>query len=322
MKRLAWLLTVVVPIAAIFFLARFLPQRPRAANIIAPPPAPIVDPHALSVVTINLGAAEPQNQGIIAARRQRLLLNILYRRQPDIVAMQACLPAQAAFFAHYLPYDNHYPPAARPGLNLLNSLSQALETWNQIFYRKDRFTAVTGSFGLVRPHHLAANATENTYYSMVLLRDRKHILPDIIVADVHLRHGIPGAIAAAVRMQQRIRALWSRYPSAQVIFLGDMNHPKTITRLYANLLGAQFGDGPHGSLVDAFDYAARPHGVLWGTWQDFVGKPVLKLPTDLIFLSRGWHYTPAQIWRDHLANGLYPSDHYPVAADLQWKPAP
>jgi endonuclease/exonuclease/phosphatase family metal-dependent hydrolase len=116
-----------------------------------------------------------------------------------------------------------------------------------------------------------------------------------------------------------LRQWQSKYPDAPSMLMGDMNHPKSDVPVYAGLCGRPGpGVAPGTRLLDTFDYRARPKGALWGTWQQFKGKPVIALPSDLIFVSPAWRYTPARILRDHTRAGLYPSDHYFVISELTW----
>ncbi len=289
------------------------------AHVVKIPLAHPINPRTISVMTANIALDTPTESQYPWARRRALVVQVLRKYHTDIIGTQACSPVQTAYLSHYMTGYLHYPAHANLGANVFASLSGALETWNQIWFKADRFTLVAAVHGLVRPHHLQVNPTENTYYSLVVLHDRLGILPDIIVIDTHLRHGNTNA-ALCARKLHWILARWERrFPHAPAMLMGDMNHPKSDAMVYTGLCGNPGPGIPPGTrLRDTFDYQARPKGVLWGTWQQFKGRPVIALPSDLILVSPTWRFTPAQIMRDHTPTGLYPSDHYFVMSDLTW----
>ncbi len=273
------------------------------------------------VMTANINNIEPNAGKHSWSRRRGVLLAILHKYRPGIIAMQAATPAQTAWLAVRLRGYAHFPAHAALHGNILSALAGALAFWNQIFFQ-NRFQLVAGAYGLVRPRHLQRNPTENAYYSLAVLRDRRRVLPTVIVIDTHLRHGNENAALCAAKLQVILRHWWKRYPDARAILLGDMNHPRNDAPVYSALLGRRYLHGRRGPLFDTFNYRRRPRGRLWGTWQNYVGRPVVRWPTDLIFVSRGWKFTPARIIRDHSPAGVYPSDHFFVLTTLRPAPVP
>ena len=323
-KRIWLLVALVAVVGGLLFVWKYrFELSPAVATgpnrVVKVPLAHPKNPRTISVMTANIALDTPTEAQYPWAKRRALVVRVLLKYHADIIGTQACSPVQTAYLSHYLLGYLHYPTHANLGANVFASLSGALETWNQIWFKADRFALVAAAHGLVRPHHLQANPTENTYYSLVVLRDRLAILPDIIVIDTHLRHGSYNA-ALCARKLHRILARWKkRFPHAPAMLMGDMNHPKSDVAVYTGLCGNPgSGIAPDTRLRDTFDYQARPKGVLWGTWQQFKGKPVISLPSDLILVSPRWRFTPAQILRDHTPGGLYPSDHYFVMSDLTW----
>ena len=329
MAEKKWLLVPLVVVVGGFLLVWksrfewFPAAATRPTRMVKIPLAHPKNPDTISVMTANIALDTPTEAQYPWAKRRALVARVLLKYHADIIGTQASSPVQTAYLSHYLTAYLHYPTHAHWGVNVFASLSGALETWNQIWFKADRFALVAAAHGLVRPHHLQANPTENTYYSLVVLRDRLGILPDTIVIDTHLRHGNYNA-ALCARKLHRILARWKkRFPHAPAMLMGDMNHPKSDAAVYTALCGHSGPGLPPGTrLKDTFDYQARPKGVLWGTWQQFKGQPVIALPSDLILVSPTWRFTPAKILRDHTSAGLYPSDHYFVMSDLTWPGGP
>ena len=290
---------------------------------VIPPPSRRTASAVLVAMTANINNIEPNAGAHSWSRRRGVLLAILRHYRPGILALQAATPAQTGWLAVRLTDYAHWPAGEGLSGNLFSALDQALASWNQIFYIR-RFARLAGAYGLLRPHHLATNPTENAYYSLAVLRDKRGRVPLIIVLDTHLRHGNHNAAASAAKLRIILERWQRRYPQALAIVLGDMNHPWTDRPVYDALRG---GRHSRAALVDAFNYAAKPPARRWGTWQNYTGRPVADWPTDLIFLSRGWKFTPARIIRAHglvaeegdstRRDGLYPSDHFFVLTTLR-----
>ncbi len=272
---------------------------------------PVIARHTyLKIMTVNISFSALDAPAYRWRKRRALLVKILLRHAPDIIGMQESSAPQTAYLAAHLKGYAHVPSGA--GLGSPMPLGIGLSRVNTIFYQRRRFALIHQQHGPLRPRHLQPDPTENAYYTMAVLRDRAAIFPLLVVVDTQLRHGNPNAAASAQRLDQVLRHQWRLDAGAGAIVMGDMNHSKTDTVVYDHLIGTHHAHGIHGRLRDSFDYAARPRGVLWGTWQQFIGKPVIKLPTDLIFTSRNLHASPAAILRDHSPSGRYPTDHYLV----------
>jgi endonuclease/exonuclease/phosphatase family metal-dependent hydrolase len=268
------------------------------------------DHRYLKVMTVNISFAPLNPPPFRWHKRRALLIKILLKHAADIIGTQESAAPQTAYMAAHMTGYSHVPGYGMDGSAL--PVGIGLSSVNDILYKTSRLKLVYQLHGPLRPHHLQANPTENAYYTLAVFDDRAHIFPPLIVVDTQLRHGNANAAASAVRLAQRLRRVWQKYPTAAAIVMGDINHPKTDLPVYDPLIGVQYRHTSQGRLRDTFDYAARPKGVLWGTWQQFIGKPVIKLPTDLIFVSKNLRYSPAKILRDHSPSGRYPTDHYPV----------
>jgi endonuclease/exonuclease/phosphatase family metal-dependent hydrolase len=274
---------------------------------------------AIRVMTANIKLADPKDGRNRWSRRRRLLATVFNKYRPAIIGMQESTPVQTAWLSLHLHGYVHYPDNAGTSsmLRMLHSMAHALAVWNEIFFKADRFRLVLGRHGPLRPHHPQPDPTENAYYALAVLRDRAKILPDIIMIDTHLRHGVPNARLCALKLQ-RILHRWERkYPRALAVVTGDMNHDRLQRPVYRALSGYPWArKNARFRMQDTFDYALKPPGALWGTWQNFTGKPSRVWPSDLIFVSAGWRYRPAVIARDHSASGRYPTDHFLVYTDI------
>ncbi len=265
----------------------------------------------LKIMTVNISFAALNPPQFRWRKRRALLVKILLRHAADIIGTQESSAAQTAYMAAHMTGYSHVPSYGDDVRDAL-PIGIGLGGVNDILFNKRRLKLIYQQHGLLRPHHLQANPTENAYYTLAVFHDRAGIFPPLIVVDTQLRHGNANAAKSAQRLSQRLRRVWRKYPIAVAMVMGDINHPKTDLPVYDPLIGVKYRHIAQGRLRDTFDYAARPKGVLWGTWQQFIGKPVIKLPTDLIFVSKNLRHSPARILRDHSPTGRYPTDHYMV----------
>ena len=290
-------------------LWRFL-QTPRVALPVKPNP-PLSRSLNVRVMTFNVNMIEPTAGAQRWQIQRRLLPQILDIYKPDLIGLQACTPVQAAWLADHLRNFRHYPAPHGLTGGLFSAISGAIATWNQIFY-STRFTKMAAAHGLVHPGDLRNNATENAYYSLVVLRDRAGTLPDIILLDTHLRHGNPNAAVDAGLLHEIVLKWRQKFPKALSIVLGDIHHPRTDVPVYSRLIGPVPHLAGDDQWSDTFNYTLRPKGHAWGTVQYYVGRPGLPWPSDLIIAGPGWTWSPAKIIRFHGPHGNYPSDHFPV----------
>lgn len=93
-----------------------------------------------------------------------------------------------------------------------------------------------------------------------------------------------------------------------LIVTGDFNTDKNSTAYH--LLTS------HGALSDAFRHI-QPEAVNATTFHDF-GRSEENMPIDWVLVSDHFKVADARVDRWHEGN-LFPSDHYPVTAVLEWK---
>ncbi len=294
------LLLAIVAGAVVFAFLRPPRPHPGAETVVPRPISPDI-----RVLTANINLLRP-NEGIHRWSVRRVaLIKVLRQIAPDIIGMQASTPAQTAWLATQLQTYHHFPDGAVMHRSLTTILAGPLSTWNQIWYQKKRFRRIAGTFGMVRPRHPQSNPTENTYFSLAVLRDRAKIFPDLMVLDVHLRHWENNAVKSADKLHNILTRWHQRYPAAQVILLGDMNHSRSDHAVYAALLG----NSHNVPLTDTFDYALHRPGQAWGTWENYTNHVYSPWPTDLIFVSPQLAHLPAKIIQYHMPPSQYPSKH-------------
>jgi endonuclease/exonuclease/phosphatase family metal-dependent hydrolase len=300
-----------------------------ARRAAGPGTLPAVQPTGpIRVMTSNIRFSDPGDGVNAWSNRRELLVKTLLKHDPDIIGCQEVTPAQGAFLVKELAnWYTHYP---RPGVGkvqgattgglsgeLMGALSISAAGLNTLFYRTARFEQLDGEAGLVLPDAPQANPSENTFYTLAVLRDKSTgagKLPELVVIDTHLRHNGDFAVKCAQRLHEIAARVQGKYPGSAVILMGDINHDRTVSVHDALLGGAKAG--AVGQWMDAFDYGA--HGVrdLWGTFHNFTGRSDRAWPTDLIFVSGELRVSPAEIVRDG-ERGRYPSDHFPVMAEVR-----
>lgn len=260
------------------------------------------------VVTANIRYADPKDTHNLWTDRRDFLLETVLKQSPDIVGFQEVTPAQGAWLEQKLK-GFKVAPRDDGKRSLLGALSEIISSMNMLAWRTDRFDEISmsnGSLGATT----GVDMSELTFYTQVILKDKAALLPNLIVVDMHLRHGDTQAFSALKDLHKLIGQWKQQNPDAEVIVMGDMNHERT-TKIYAALSRP---DAPAISLIDTHDYAAKKTGERWGTYHAFTGRVGQEWPVDLILHSSGLTHTPALIIRDRDAKGKYPSDHFFVTA--------
>jgi hypothetical protein len=172
-----------------------------------------------------------------------------------------------------------------------------------------------------------AVAAENAFFTLAVLREKGDKRPlTWIVVDAHLRHDVRLATRCALRLREKVASWLKKYPGAEVLVGGDLNHDR-LTPVYAALTTGKAADGFRPpvagdqsglELKDAFDYSGKPAGQKWGTYHPFNGVPLTEYPSDLL-LYAGNGLAPAgggfsQILREQSPEHRYASDHFFVIA--------
>ena len=286
----------------------------------------------LQVMAANIRLDEPGDGANAWLRRRELVVKTFLKYQPDVLGCQEVSPAQGAFLNKELAqWYGYFPragigtqPSAGAAAQLVGAISESLASLNTIYYRIDRLDAVDGEAGLVLPNEPQAAPGENTFFSLVVLKEKAAAgkqAKTVIAVDVHLRHDTGFAARCAAEIHRKLDAWMGKYPGSGVVVIGDMNHDRTEAP-YPALTGSGPQAGKMLALTDTFDYAHKPAGELWGTFHNFTGKSSREWPTDLIFVGGALELSKAaRIERDASADGHFPSDHFFIGAELKWHPA-
>jgi endonuclease/exonuclease/phosphatase family metal-dependent hydrolase len=274
-------------------------------------------------MTANVRLAEAADGKNAWTNRRELVVKTFLTHYPDILGCQEVTPAQGAYLHKELAKWYSYFP--RPGVgkqdeesagkSLIGSLTQSVASLNTIYYRTDRFDILDGEAGLVIPGSLQRDASENTFYTLAILKEKAANGKTFIVVDTHLRHNPDFAVKCALALREKIAAQLKTYPDSPVILLGDINHDAK-SKPYAALTGTNNAADGAGTLTDTFDYSKKRPNENWGSWHNFTGTSNRTLPTDLIFTK---NLTPQEtkILQDSAPNNQYPSDHFFTLSTLK-----
>jgi endonuclease/exonuclease/phosphatase family metal-dependent hydrolase len=285
------------------------------------------DASKLLVITANVRISDPKDGINVWPNRRELLVKTLLKYNPDVIGCQEVTPAQGAYLIKELaPWYTHYPRAgvgtieganaSRSG-QLLGDVTETFAALDTLFYRTDRFDQVDGMAGLVVPEEPQAVPSENTFFSLAVLKEKAGGKVTIVV-DTHLRYQEAFLLKCAARIRQDIALALKKYPGAGVVLMGDMNHNRT-SPVYRVLVGtADDADGLE-VLTDSFDYTQKRANESWGNWHEFKGVSTQMWPTDLIFTNGVFASEGAALIRDGGEHGVWPSDHFFVRVELERK---
>jgi endonuclease/exonuclease/phosphatase family metal-dependent hydrolase len=181
-----------------------------------------------------------------------------------------------------------------------------------IFYRKDRFDPLEfDHFWLSDTPNVVGSTTwgnrNRRMVTWVRFLDR-HAQRQFYLFNTHLDHEIqPAREKAAALIRERAEALKTTLP---VLLVGDFNAAAGSNKAYEILTEAQF-------FTDTWTAAPQRRNDTIGTFHNFQGPREGGPRIDWI-LSRG----PVAVDRTEIVtcseNGQYPSDHFPVIAELHW----
>lgn len=261
------------------------------------PPASSKAP--LRVMTYNIRYASEVEPHPWSERRP-LLLARLGEHQPDLLGVQEALWQQVRDLAGALP-GYGWAGEGRQGGNR--------DEFGAVFYRRDRFRLLASqNFWLSDTPSVAGSVTwGNAYIRMatwVKLRDLRtgHSL---YLLNTHLDNRSEySRVRSAQLILQRVRGF---SPGVPVLITGDFNTPAGDSESYRILTGPD-------ALTDTWTAAAR-RGRVYSTHTEWRPATPGGGRIDWI-LSRGAVRTLAtriDIWHD---GDRYPSDHFPVIADL------
>ncbi|MFD1888402.1 endonuclease/exonuclease/phosphatase family protein [Paenibacillus wenxiniae] len=188
-----------------------------------------------------------------------------------------------------------------------------------IFYRPEKLELLEqGQFWLSETPEIAGSLGWDSDYPRICTWGWfRHRVSDVVIRvyNVHFDHmgeqaRMEGAKLVVAMMKQHA----ATEPNSAGILMGDMNGtPSEPPLLYLNGQLPDQGELP--GLQNVYDKLEGEYG---RTFHDFEGG-VDGEPIDYILVESMWQVRSAAIDRCHF-NGKYPSDHYPVIAELELRP--
>jgi endonuclease/exonuclease/phosphatase family metal-dependent hydrolase len=256
---------------------------------------------ALKVMTYNLRYASetPPNAW---PDRLPLVIECVRQAAPDVMGTQEGLYGQLKDLARGLPeYD--WIGLGRDG----GSKGEFMA----VFFRKSRLEPLAyDHFWLSdTPEVIASTTWGNSNRRMVtwvrfLDRETKK---QFVVLNTHFDHQVqPAREKSAELIRKRVVAL---EPELPLLLIGDFNAGQD-NKAYELLVGDGF-------FQDTWPRARVRRGEDLGTFNGFKAVPRGGTRIDWILMRGGWQVESAAVI-DFAPNGQFPSDHYPVAAELRF----
>jgi endonuclease/exonuclease/phosphatase family metal-dependent hydrolase len=297
-------------LAPLLLLGGCSANSPAAEPATRPIPAPPA-PATLRVMTFNVRYATA-NDGVNSwTNRRDLFLRTIRSHEPDLLGCQEVLDIQAQFLRQSLP-DYGFVGTGRDD-------GKTRGEYSPILYRRDRFELLdSGQFWLSpTPERVGVKGWDAALprictWAQLRLRESGQL---IWYFNSHWDHVGTTARAESGRLiRQTIAARVG--PSVAVIVTGDFNSTEREPGYQA--LVAPSIDGS--TLLDAYRQVHPTREPQEATLHDFKGT-LIGERIDHILLGPQFRAVRAEIERSHEGQ-VYPSDHYPVIAELLLSPAP
>ncbi|MFO0979161.1 MAG: endonuclease/exonuclease/phosphatase family protein [Planctomycetaceae bacterium] len=234
--------------------------------------------------------------------RKELVLKTIQDFGPDLLGTQETLPMQADYLKEHLT-----------GFEYIGWSRDASNNGEQcgILYRRDRFEVIrTGQFWLSEtPDEKYSKSWDSSLPRVVTwchLKDRKNGDRELIFANTHFDHqGETARQESAKLIRRRIAEHVAALP---IVLTGDFNCGDESVA-FKDLTGDHF-------LRDTYRQLHGQKGPGEGTFHGFSGKPG-DARIDWILTTKHFETKTAAIMHDHDGD-RYPSDHFPVSAELKW----
>jgi endonuclease/exonuclease/phosphatase family metal-dependent hydrolase len=260
----------------------------------------------LRVMSFNLRCSTADDGPDNWANRRDILVQAIRRENPDLLGTQECVADQGAYLQQHLPEMTFVGVGRNDG--------KRAGEFAAIFFRTARFELMnSGTFWLsptpdqVGSKGWDANSIRIVTYARLRDRSNGRVFAWL---NTHWDHiGKQARLESAGMMRRWIDA---NAPDVAVLITGDFN-----THLdappYARMFDPQEWKR---HLTDT--YALLHGGNGGGTYHGFKGKGT-GVRIDWIICSDEFQPQAAQIDTFNLA-GRYPSDHFPITAELSWRP--
>lgn len=255
----------------------------------------------ITVMTFNLRYGTANDGRNRWPNRRMLALGRIRFHNPDLLGLQECRDDdQAEFVKSALPDYTFY------GVRRATSGDTALEM-APVLFRRAAFTPIDhGHFWLSETPDVAGSQSWDSVFARTVTWARlihRETGRTLIVANTHFDYQPMAVRESAGVLSARLSALAGSTP---VIATGDFNADKN-SPAYRALLSGGLGDAFRQAHPDPGDEA---------TFNGF-GQAEGPLPIDWVLISSHFVVSGAQIDRTR-QGGLFPSDHDPVVAALEW----
>ncbi len=234
--------------------------------------------------------------------RKELVLKTIQDYAPDLLGTQETLPMQAEYLREKMP-DYEYLGWSRDSSDNGEQCG--------ILFRRERFEVIqSGQFWLSEtPDEKYSKSWDSSLPRVVTwchLKDRKNGNRELVFANTHFDHrGETARQESAKLIRRRIAEHVAALP---IILTGDFNCGDESVA-FKELTGDKF-------LTDTYRSLHSEKSATDGTFHGFSGKAG-DARIDWIMTTKHFGAKAAAIMHDH--DGVrYPSDHFPVSAELKW----
>lgn len=251
----------------------------------------------LRVMTFNVRFLTPNDGANNWDARRDLVAEMLRAEDPDVIGTQELFKRQGDDIVERLPQFVWFGEGRRGGDD---------DEHMGVFYRKDRLRMrESGNFWLSDTPEIPGSRTWNNLYPRLVTWARFERIADgatFTLYNTHLPYrdiDEPARLRSAELIQARLSQLAA---NERVILIGDFNTTPQ-SRVHSILTS---------SLTDVWTAAPKRTGPE-GTFHDFTGKPERRIDWILVRGLKANRVETVTTQRD----GRYPSDHFPVIAELE-----
>lgn len=255
----------------------------------------------LSFATYNLRYANTTDVGNLWADRKQAVVGLIQYHQFEIFGVQEAVKLQLEYLKQAMPDFDYYGVGRDDG--------KSAGEHSSIFYLKDRFMLLDkGDFWLSQTPEKPGfgwDSKINRICSWVKLKDKKS-KKIFFVFNAHYDHqGMVARVESSKLVLDKITTIAGKYP---VVFMGDLNGGRD-TAWYLSLANSAL-------IKDSYGLVSHPYQ-LNGSFNGFNTTEVRKDVIDHIFVSKHFKANRWAVLTDTYY-GKYPSDHFPVAVELEF----
>lgn len=257
----------------------------------------------IKLMTFNIRYATADDGENRWERRRTLVIDRIKSFDPDLLGLQECRDdSQAEFIKHHLP-DYSFHGVSRGG-----DSGTALEM-APVLFKKSVFEFVQeGTFWLSETPHVRGSKDWGVFPRTATWMELVHQPTGraLLFLNTHFDYE-----STAIDQSARLLKHWLEQSARNrpLLVTGDFNADKS-SLAYHQLTGGS------PALVDVYR-RANPGGSGEGTYHGY-GHEVEPAPIDWVLASGHFEVLKAEVDRTQEGN-LYPSDHCPITATLNWK---